>query len=84
MIVTMRHFPHDNLRQEISTVMAETEEEESNIILDANNVTMDTLCQFPITTNTQEDNVNAIFTSERQNTLDVLAEILKGSGSYSH
>ena len=45
-------FSNENLRQAISTVMAETEEEEHNIISDANKVTMDTFCRSPITTNT--------------------------------
>ena len=57
--------------------MAEKEEEERKIILDSNNVTMDNLCQSPFTTNTQEENVNAIFTSERRNTSDMLTETLK-------
>ena len=39
---------------------------------------MDNLCQSPATTNKQGENVNTVFTSERQNTLDVLAETLKG------
>ena len=39
---------------------------------------MDTLCQSPVTTNTQGENANAIFTSERKNTLNMLAETLKG------
>ena len=38
---------------------------------------MDTYCQFPVTTNTQGDNANAIFTSKRRNTLDMLVETLK-------
>ena len=54
------------------------EAEERNIILDANDVTMDSFCQSPVTTNTQEENANAILTSERLNNLDVLAETLKG------
>ena len=48
------------------------------MISDANNVTMDTFCQSPVTTNTQGENVNTIFTNERRNTLDMLAETLKG------
>ena len=44
-------------------------------MLGANNVTMDTLCQSPVTTNTQGENVNA---SERRNNLNALAETLKG------
>ena len=35
--------------------MADTEEEECNISLDANNVTMDTFYQSLITTNTQRE-----------------------------
>ena len=57
--------------------MAETEEEERNIILDANNLTMDNFCQSPVTNNTQRNNANMIFISERQNNLDVLSETLK-------
>ena len=64
---------NDKLWQAISTVMEKMEEEERNFILDSNNLNMDTFCQFPVTTNTQGDNANAVFTSERQNTLDVLA-----------
>ena len=60
-------------KQAISTVMAETEEEEHSTILDANNVTMDTFCQYPVTTNTQGDNVKIIFISERENTSEMLA-----------
>ena len=50
-----RNAPLSNkkLRQEINTVMVETEEEECNIIPDANNVIMDNLCQYPVMTNTQ-------------------------------
>ena len=68
---------NDKLLQAISTVMIETEEGERNIISDANNVTMDTFCQSPVTTNTQGENANAILTSERQNASDILAETLK-------
>ena len=70
-------FSNDKRQKAISTVMAETEEEECNIITDANNVTMDTFYQSPVTTNTQGKNSNAIFTSERRNTLDTLTEALK-------
>ena len=58
--------------------MEETEEMERNTILDANNVTMDTFCQSPVTTNTQEENTNAILINERRNNSDTLAETLKG------
>ena len=46
-------FSNEKLWQAISTVMSQTEEEERNIILDANNMTIDTFCQPPVTTNTQ-------------------------------
>ena len=55
---------NEKLWQEISTVMEETEEEERNTILDENNVTMDTLCQSLVTTNTQGYIENV--TNERQ------------------
>ena len=45
--------------------------------MDVNNVTTDNFCQSPVTTNTQGDNSNAIFRSERRNTLDMLVETLK-------
>ena len=41
-------------------------------------MTMDTFCQFTVTTNTQGENANAKFTSERRNTSDMLVETLKG------
>ena len=68
---------NENLQQAISTVVAETEAGKRNIILDANNVAMDTFCQSPITTNTQGENANAVLTSERLNNLDALEETLK-------
>ena len=43
-----------NLQQAISTVMAETEAEERDILLDANNVTMASFCLSPVTKSTQE------------------------------
>ena len=48
----------------------ETEEEYCNIILYANDVTMDTFFQYLITTNTQRMNAN--IPSERQITSDIL------------
>ena len=39
---------------------------------------MDNFCQSHVTTNTQRENANTIFTNERRNTLDMLAETLKG------
>ena len=41
-------------------------------------MTMDTFFQSPDTTNTQGENENTIFTSEKKNTSDMLAESLKG------
>ena len=38
---------------------------------------MDNFCQSPVTTSTQGENAKVIFTSERQNILDVLTETLK-------
>ena len=58
--------------------MAEIEDGECNMIFDANIVTMDNFCQSPVTTNTQGENANVVFTSERRNISDVLAETLKG------
>ena len=54
--------------------MSETEAEERNIMFDGNNVTMDTLFQSPVTTNTQGENTNVILTSGRLNNSDALAE----------
>ena len=47
---------NEKLLQSFSKVMAETEEEERNAKLNANNVTMDTFCQSPVMTNTQRRN----------------------------
>ena len=71
-------FSNEKLQQATITVMAVTEEEERNIIWHANNVTMNTFYQSPVTTNTQGENANTILTSENQNDLDVLSEMLKG------
>ena len=65
------------LWQETRKVIAETESEERNIILDYHNITMDNFCQYPGTTNTQGKNANTILTSERLNNLDALVETLK-------
>ena len=51
---------NEKSEQAISKFIADTEEEERNIISDANNVTMDTFCQSPFTNNTHGDNANAI------------------------
>ena len=70
-------FSNKNLRQAVSEVMAETEEEEREAKCNANNVTMDTFCrQYPVTTNTQGENSNV--TNERRISSDILAETIKG------
>ena len=56
---------NEKSEQAISKVIADTEEEERNIMSDANNVTMETFCQSSVTTNAQRDNENTIFASER-------------------
>ena len=66
-----------NIRQSISKVITEKKVDECNITLDSHNVNMDDVCQYPVTTNTQEENANTILTSERINNSDVLAETLK-------
>ena len=53
-------FSNENLRQAVSTVMSETEEEECNAKHKANNVTMDNFCQSPVTINTQRNNANVV------------------------
>ena len=45
-------FSNEKLWQEVSTVMEETEEEELDAKHNANNLTMDTFIQFPVTANT--------------------------------
>ena len=59
---------NDNIREEIRKVV----EEES--VSDCNNVTADT---FSHMSNTQRENANAIFTSEKLDKLDELADALK-------
>ena len=56
--------------------MAETEEEEGNIIYDANNVTMYTSSQSPIPTNTQRKIENV--PNEGEISVEILAETIKG------
>ena len=62
---------NDNLWQAVSKVMAWTEEEGRN----ANNITMDTFCQSPVTTNLQRKNAN--IPNERRIASDILSETLK-------
>ena len=54
MIITMHHCPMRSFGKAISTVMTETEKEERNIILDANNMNMNTFCQSLVKTNTHD------------------------------
>ena len=68
---------NENLRQEVSKVMEETEEEERDSERNANNMTMDTFChQSPVTTNTQGEIANV--TNEGQISSEILAESIKG------
>ena len=55
--------------------MAETEEEERRVEHNFNNVTMDNICQSPITTNTRRRNTN--IPNERRVSLDILEERIK-------
>ena len=58
-------FSYEKLRQVVSKVVAEMEEEELDSGHNANNVTMDTSChQSPVTTNTQGEIANV--TNERR------------------
>ena len=69
-------FSNENIRQAVSRVMAETEEEECDSECDANNVTMDTLFnQSPDMINTQRKNAN--MTNERRIYPNILAETIK-------
>ena len=56
--------------------MAETEEEEREAKRNASNVTMDTFCQSPVTTNIQGNIANV--PNERQTSSKILAETIKG------
>ena len=66
---------NDKLRQAISTVVAEIEEEERESERNANNLTIDTFWQYPVTTNTQVNIANV--PNERQISLNILAETIK-------
>ena len=63
------------LQETVSRVMTETEEEEKDAKLNVNNVTMDTLFQYPATINTQSKYANV--TNERQINSDIHAETTK-------
>ena len=67
---------NEKLRQAVSTVIVETEEEERDTKRNVNNVTMDTFIQSPVTTNTQRNKTDV--PNERQISLDILAEMIKG------
>ena len=67
---------NSKLQQAISKVMADTEEKERDAKRNANNVTMDTFCQSPVTTNTQGNIANV--PNERQISSNILAETIKG------
>ena len=61
---------HENIRYAILRFIVEEKAE-------AHNVTADNFCQTPVTPNTKGENANMIFTSERLNSSDALAETLK-------
>ena len=68
---------NEKLRQLVSKVMAETEEEECESKSNVNNVTMDTFChQSPALTNTQGEIANV--TDEKRISSNILAEAIKG------
>ena len=67
----------EKILQAVSRVMAETEGEECDSERNANNVTMDIFFnRYPIMTNTQGEIANV--TNERQISLNILAETIKG------
>ena len=63
---------NEKIRQTFSKVMAETDKEERDAKRNSNNVTMDTFCQSPVTTDTQIKIVN--MTNERRISSYILAE----------
>ena len=69
-------FSNEKLRQAVSKVMEETEEEELDAKFNANNVTMDNFFQqSPVTTNTQEE--IASVKNERLISSGILSEKIK-------
>ena len=67
---------NENIRQSVSRVMAETEEEERDARRNSNNVTMYTFFnQSPVPINTQRKNANV--TNERRISSNILAETIK-------
>ena len=68
-------YSNDNLRRAVSKFMAETEEEERNAKDNAKNVTIDTLCQSPLTINTQRKNSNVA--NESRISSDNMEETIK-------
>ena len=78
MIISVNHFPMRILDKLYVNSWWKRKKKKETLILGVNNVTMYTLYQSPVTINTQRYNANEIFTSERQNILNMLAETLKG------
>ena len=56
--------------------MAKKDEEERDAKHNANNVTMKTFCQYPVTTNTQGNILNVL--NGRRISSNILAETIKG------
>ena len=70
-------FFNEKIRQESSTIIAETEDEERDAKRNKNNVTMDTSChQQPVTISTQGEITNV--TNERQISLEIMVKTIKG------
>ena len=67
-------FSNEKTRYSVHRVIAEEEVDAQNITLDSHNVAVDT---FSHTSNTQIENENIILTSDKQDKLDALAEMLK-------
>ena len=69
-------FSNEKLLQEVSTVVADTEEEEGEAEHNANNVTMCTFVQYPVTTNTPRKIANV--PNERRISSEILVETIIG------
>ena len=65
----------EELRQAVSRVMSETEEEECDAKCNTNNVTMDDFIQSPVTINAPRNKANV--PNQRQITSGIMAEEIK-------
>ena len=62
-------FSNENIRDAIHRVIAKEEAGDHKITSDSHNITVDTFSQTP---NTQRENKNTIFTSEKRDKSDAL------------